>query len=452
MMVDYTGKQVAVIGLGVSNTPLIEFLLRHGASVCARDKKPFDQLPESVRSYALEGVVFRCGPDYLEHLDEDVIFKSPGIRCDIEPLQRASSRGAQITSEMELFFELCPCKIIGITGSDGKTTTTTLISRALAMQYGSDHVYLGGNIGTPLLPLVEEMTPDCYAVVELSSFQLHTMRHSPDIAVVTNLSPNHLDWHKDMEEYRDAKRNIARYQKPGNRLVLKFTEPQTAVFGKEAPEGVEVCRFDDPTQVHVRNGCIYDGQTPIMLTSDIRIPGAHNVLNYMAVIAALKGIVDIENIVTLAQEFPGVPHRIEPVRTYRGVKYYNSSIDSSPSRTAAALSSFEDRVIVICGGYDKKIPFAPLADVLIRKAKTVILTGATADLIHQALIEHPNFNPSSLPVVRKDAFAEAVYAARDAANEGDVVILSPACASFDAFPNFEVRGNTFKDIVNSFSD
>ncbi len=450
MLVDYTSKRIAVIGLGVSNTPLIEFLLRNGATVCARDVKPFDRLPEQLRAFALEGVTFRCGEDYLADLEEDIIFKSPGIRFDKPELLDAVKRGAELTSEMELFFKLCPCKIIGVTGSDGKTTTTTLISRALAMEYGENKVYLGGNIGRPLLPLVEEMTEDCFAVVELSSFQLHTMKQSPHVAVVTNLSPNHLDWHIDMEEYRDAKRNITRYQKTNDRLVVDFTQPLTAVFDQEANEGVSVIRFNDPSQIHCKGNCIYDGETPLMLTTDIRIPGKHNVLNYMAVIAALKGLVDIETILTLAREFPGVPHRIEFVRELDGVKYYNSSIDSSPSRTSAALSSFTQKVIPICGGYDKKIPFEPLADILIKKAKAVILTGATADKIEKTLVSHPDFDPLTLPIIRKTDFTDAVNAARLTAKEGDIVILSPACASFDAFPNFEVRGNTFKNIVLAF--
>lgn len=450
MIIDYTGKTVAVIGLGISNIPLISFLLRHGASVCARDKKPFDLLPETVRAYALEGVRFQCGEDYLSDLNESVIFKSPGIRYDKPELLDAADRGITVTSEMELFFELCPCPIIGVTGSDGKTTTTTLIHHALSRQYGEKRVFLGGNIGTPLLPLVEEMTPDCFAVVELSSFQLHTMKRSPHIAVITNLSPNHLDWHTDMEEYRDAKRNITRYQVSGDRLVLKKTDQQTACFGKEANKGVEVCYFDDPTQVHCENGIIYDGTRMIMQASDIKIPGNHNVLNYMTVIAALRGLVDIDNIVRLAKDFPGVPHRIEFVREWEGVRYYNSSIDSSPSRTNAALTSFKDRVIPICGGYDKKIPFEPLADVLIRKAKAVVLTGATAEKIEQTLLAHPDYDASKLPIIRKDTLEDAVQAAKAIAKPGDTVILSPACASFDAFPNFEVRGNTFKKIVAAF--
>jgi len=450
MTIDYTGKTVAVLGLGVSNTPLIEFLLRHGATVCARDLKPFDRLPEAVRAFALEGVSFRCGEDYLENLYEDIIFRSPGIRPDKPQITAALAQGLVLTSEMELFFELCPCPIIAVTGSDGKTTTTTLISLALSRQYGQERVYVGGNIGRPLLPLVEQMTPDCFAVVELSSFQLHTMKRSPHIAVVTNLSPNHLDWHTDMEEYRDAKRNITRHQRAGDRLVLKGSDEPTRIFGEEANEGVEVIRFDAEGELYVKDGCIYDRGAPVLPVSRVRIPGAHNVLNYMAVIAALRGLVEAENIVSLAEEFPGVPHRIEQVRILDGVTYYNSSIDSSPSRTRAALSAFDQRVIVICGGYDKKIPFAPLADILIRKAKAVILTGATADKIEQALVADPAFDPAALPIIRCDDLESATLAAREMATFGDTVILSPACASFDAFPNFEVRGNTFKQIVMSW--
>lgn len=452
MKIDYSGKTVAVLGLGISNTPLIEFLLRHGASVCARDIKSFDRLPETVRAYALEGVNFRCGEDYLEDLNEDIIFKSPGIRFDKPQLLAAAKRGAEITSEMELFFKLCPCKIIGITGSDGKTTTTTLISRALAMQYGENKVFLGGNIGTPLLPMVEAMSADDFAVIELSSFQLHTMKQSPNIAVITNISPNHLDWHTGMEEYAAAKANIFRHQKPGDRLVINAQNPATAALADLAPVGIEVIPFCSTEGVYERGGCLYDRSEPILQTGDILIPGKHNIENYMAVIAALRGLVDPEILLSLAESFPGVPHRIELVREYEGVRYYNSSIDSSPSRTAAALSSFSQKLIVICGGYDKQIPFAPLAETLTKHAKAVLLTGATAPKIKQALSEHPDYDHNRLPVYSCENFEDAVFSARDIASPGDIVILSPACASFDAFPNFEVRGNTFRALVLSFGN
>ena len=348
---------------------------------------------------------------------------------------------------METFFELCPCKIIGVTGSDGKTTTTTLIYKCLEKQYGSDRVFVGGNIGKPLLPELSKMDKDCFAVVELSSFQLHTMKHSPDISIITNLSPNHLDYHKGMEEYVEAKKNIYLHAKPGSVLVLNGENAVTKELGCDAPDGVEV-RFFNNGYAKIENGEIICRGRHVLDADDILIPGRHNVENYCGVICALDGIVDDGTIRDIAVSFGGVEHRIELVRRLNGVNYYNSSIDSSPTRTAAALNSFKDKVIVICGGYDKKIPFEPLSDVLIKKAKTVVLTGATALKIKNALVNNPDYKGEPR-IIEEPDFKEAVLKAHKEAKNGDNVILSPACASFDAFPNFEVRGNTFKEIIKS---
>ncbi|MBE6632303.1 MAG: UDP-N-acetylmuramoyl-L-alanine--D-glutamate ligase [Ruminococcaceae bacterium] len=444
---DLKGKRVTVCGIGISNLPLIYFLLSKGATVSARDRKSRDKMEDTAKELEEKGVKLILGEDYLEDINEEIIFRSPGIRYDKPQLCKAVENGALLTSEMQLFFELCPAAIIGITGSDGKTTTTTLISKLIEMQYGK--VYVGGNIGRPLLPLVEEMGKDDYAVVELSSFQLHTMTLSPKISVVTNISPNHLDYHKDMEEYIDAKKNI--FLNPGNeRLVINAKNAVTAKFADFARDGAETVPFLSEEGVYEKDGTIFYGDDAVLETKDILIPGRHNVENYMAAVGALYGIVDKKNFVELAKTFGGVEHRIELIRELDGVKYYNSSIDSSPSRTAAALNSFGSKLIVICGGYDKQIPFEPLADVLCKKAKVVVLTGATAGKIKAALLAHPDFPSSGICVIEESDFTKAVNAAQKAAVSGDTVILSPACASFDAFPNFEVRGRRFKEIVLGF--
>ncbi len=447
-MTDFKNKRVTVIGLGISNTPLIALLLEKGAVITARDKKDFDALPERVREYREKGVDFICGENYLKDIDADYIFKAPGLRYDLPEIADAVCGGAVLTSEMELFFENCPCKIIGVTGSDGKTTSTTLIYKCLAEEYGAEKVFVGGNIGKPLLPELDKMDDSCFAVVELSSFQLHTMKHSPDISVITNLSPNHLDYHKGMEEYIEAKKNIYLNAKPGSVLVLNGINGITKNLGGDAPDGVEVRFFLDGYS-RVSDGYIVVNGRRVLKTEDILIPGRHNIENYCGIITALDGIVSDETFVKVAKTFGGVEHRIELVRTLSGVKYYNSSIDSSPTRSTAALNSFKDKVIVICGGYDKKIPFEPLAEVLLDKAKTVVLTGATAEKIKAALISNERYAEGCIEIIERPDFKDAVLAAHGAATEGDTVILSPACASFDAFPNFEVRGNTFKEIINS---
>ncbi len=445
---DFTGKRVTVIGLGISNTPLIGWLLDRGATVTARDKKPFEALPEKVREYKDKGVTFVCGEDYLCDIDADIIFKAPGLRYDLKEITAATEKGAVLTSEMELFFELCPCKIIGVTGSDGKTTSTTLIYKCLCREYGENKVFVGGNIGKPLLPELDKMDKDCFAVVELSSFQLHTMKHSPDISLITNISPNHLDYHKGMEEYTDAKKNIYLNAKPGSVLVLNGENEVTKNLGADAPAGVDV-RFFLNGYATLSDGKITVNGREVLNTEDILIPGRHNQENYCGIICALDGIVKDETVKEVAKTFGGVEHRIELVRVLNGVSYYNSSIDSSPTRSAAALNSFKDKVIVICGGYDKNIPFEPLADVLLQKAKTVVLTGATALKIKDALLNHKDYIDGAIKIIEKPDFREAVLAAHGEAEKGDTVLLSPACASFDSFPNFEVRGNTFKEIIKS---
>jgi len=437
------GKRVSVIGIGVSNTPLIDLLLSYGAKLTAHDKKREEEKAELAASLKAKGVTLRFGEDYLDNIEADVIFKAPGIRPDLPQFIEAQERGAVLTNEMEVFFELCPGRIFAVTGSDGKTTTTTLIAKMLEKQYGK--VYLGGNIGKPLLPDIEKITEDDYIVVELSSFQLQAMKSSPKVAVITNLTPNHLDWHTDMDEYLDAKKNILRYQNIDDRLVLNFENDATRCAADDAIADVTffssvnhlsegVCEID--------GWICYDGEK-VLKTDDILLPGRHNVENYMAAIAATYGYVTSAVVCEIARTFGGVEHRIELVRELNGVKYYNSSIDSSPTRTEAALRSFKQKVIVIMGGYDKQIPFEPLAEPVADCAKAVILTGATAEKIAEAIKD------TGVPIHNATDLKGAVDIAYGIATEGDVIILSPACASFDAYANFMERGNKFKEIVNN---
>lgn len=444
---NFKNKRVTVIGLGISNMPLIDYLLKEGASVSARDRKEYDALPENVRSLEEKGVKLILGEEYLQGIDEEYIFRTPGMRYDTKELSEAVAKGSVLTSEMELFFERCPAHMIAVTGSDGKTTTTTLISKMIEKKFG--HVYVGGNIGAPLLPFVDEMTEDDWAVLELSSFQLHTMKHSPHIAVITNLSPNHLDYHTDMQEYVDAKKNIFLHMGEDTKLILNYANAPTRELEREAAKGTSVTFFAKDGEVYEKDGAIWYGEEKVVDTADILIPGHHNVENYMAAIAAVYDIVGKDIIVTLAKTFGGVEHRIELVRIKDGVRYYNSSIDSSPSRTAAALASFNEKVIAICGGKDKGVPFDPLALTLCKGAKKVVLTGATRETIKTALLNCPEYKEGYPEIKIEPDFETAVRAAADWAEDGDVVILSPGCTSFDAFPNFMARGNKFKEIVRS---
>lgn len=440
---DIRDKKITVIGMGVSNLPLIELLAKNGAHVTACDKRNKNELAAELDRLSCYDISYSLGENYLDGIDAQVIFKTPGLRYDVEPLVRARENGAVVTSEMEVFFELCDAKIIAVTGSDGKTTTTTLIAEMLKKQ--GYKVWVGGNIGNPLLGKIEQIEPDDMVVLELSSFQLHTMRKSPSVAVVTNLSPNHLDMHKDMNEYIDAKKNIFKHQKQGDRLVLNFDNEITRGFeGESVNEPIFFSRMNETGKgVYLRNGVIYYNDEAVLKTDEIKIPGVHNVENYMAAMGALWGLVSKDTIAKLAREFGGVEHRIELVREKDGVRYYNDSIASSPTRTAAGLRSFDQKVILIAGGYDKKIPFDGLGKDIKEHVKLLILLGKTAPKIKKAA-EDADMHE----IIMCADMAEAVYAAAKNAESGDVVMLSPACASFDMFKNFAVRGECFKKLVN----
>ena len=449
-------KTVAVLGIGVSNTPLVQLLLRSGIRVTACDKRTKEQLGTLADELEQAGCTLRLGPDYLEGLHEDVIFRTPGLRPDVPQLAAAVANGSVLTSEMEEFFRVCPCPIIAVTGSDGKTTTTTIIAELL--KAAGNTVWVGGNIGHPLLCDAARMRPQDYAVLELSSFQLMTMDRSPHIAVVTNLAPNHLDMHKDMAEYVAAKENIFRHQTAGDIAVFNA---DNAITAEQAGRTVgRSRRFSRQTEL---NDCGFlrgedivcrsaAGERVVMKTSDIKIPGVHNVENYMAAIAAVDGLVPDGIIRDFARSFGGVEHRIELVRTYRGVRYYNDSIASSPSRTIAGLRSFPEKVILIAGGYDKHIPFDVLGPEVTAHVKLLVLCGATAGKIRAAVEYAPDYRPGRPELLEVTPFQAAVEAARDHAAAGDVVTLSPACAAFDQFKNFAERGRVFKEIVRSWPE
>ena len=449
-------KTVAVLGVGVSNTPLVRLLLQNGVSVAICDKRTRQQMGALADELERGGCTLRLGPDYLEGLHEDVIFRTPGLRPDMPQIAAAVSGGSVLTSEMEAFFQVCPCPIIAVTGSDGKTTTTTIIAELL--KAAGKTVWLGGNIGHPLLCDADRMRPEDYAVLELSSFQLMTMERSPHIAVVTNLAPNHLDMHRDMAEYVAAKENIFRHQRPGDIAVFNADNGITAEQSSRAVGRSRLfSRQSEPQDgVFLRGEDIVcrstAGERVIMTTADIKIPGVHNVENYMAAIAAVDGLVPDDIIRDFARSFGGVEHRIELVRTYKGVRYYNDSIASSPSRTIAGLRSFREKVILIAGGYDKHIPFDVLGPEVTAHVKLLVLCGATAGKIRAAVEAAPDYGPGHPEILEVTPFRAAVEAARDRAVSGDVVTLSPACAAFDQFKNFAERGKTFKEIVNGWPE
>ncbi len=434
------GIRIAVLGLGVSNRPLVRLLLEHGCNVVGCDRTPREKLDEEVLELERLGCWLSLGEDYLDDVQADVVFRTPGMHPGNPAIQALQQRGAKVTSEMEAFFEVCPCRIIAVTGSDGKTTTTTLISEML--KAGGKTVWLGGNIGMPLLPLTPRMQPADFAVVELSSFQLMDMHYSPEIAVITNLAPNHLDVHKDMEEYVQAKTNIFNFQKEHDRLILNLDNEITAkLYGNS-----KISYFSRKNDAHVceRGGTLYRSGEAVLQVADILLPGTHNIENYMAAMAAVEGLVSDDAVRQVAKTFGGVEHRIELVRIKDGVRFYNDSIASSPTRTIAGLRSFNEKVLLIAGGYDKHIPYDVLGPEICTHVKKLYLNGATAALIRQTVENCPGQRPE---IIDCGDFETAVRAAARDAEAGDVVLMSPASAAFDQFKNFMVRGQFFKKII-----
>lgn len=444
------GKKVAVVGIGVSNIPLIRFLVKLGAKVTAFDKKSREELGEIAEEFDGLSVTLELGEGYLDRLTGfEVVFKTPSMRIDCEALVRVKEEGAYITSEMEEFVKYCKGKIFGITGSDGKTTTTTIVSRLL-IEAGYK-TWVGGNIGTPLFSNIEEITSDDKVVLELSSFQLMTMDYPIDVAVVTNLAPNHLDMHKGMEEYIDAKKNIFLYQDKEGILILNRENEITHGFVPEAKG--EVREFSSNRKLekgaYFKDNILYLDGEEVCTKDDVLIKGVHNIENYLAAFLATKEEVSIDVMKKVVKTFGGVEHRCELVRELNGVKYYNDSIASSPTRTLAGLFAFEKKVILIAGGYDKQIPFEPLAEEGYPYIKELILLGATKELIKDAFNKLKDEKGIDVPTITVNSLEEAVLKAKEIAEDGDIVTLSPACASFDMFPNFAVRGNKYKEIVES---
>ena len=438
-------KNIAVLGLGVSNRPLVKLLLSYGCTVTGCDRTPREKLDREVLELETMGCRLSLGETYLDGVSADLVFRTPGMHPGNPGILRLQQQGAEITSEMEVFFELCPCPIIAVTGSDGKTTTTTLIAEMLKAE--GKHVWVGGNIGAPLLPVCDQIRPTDYAVVELSSFQLMDMKRSPQRALITNLAPNHLDVHKDMDEYVQAKKNIYRFQNEDGILVVNADNALTAPlrgngvthsFSRQGRPGCRVTLAEDKI-------CL-DGK-PVVNTEDILLPGVHNIENYMAAILAVDGLVSEQTVQKVAKTFGGVEHRIELVRVKDGVRFYNDSIASSPSRTIAGLRSFSKKTILIAGGYDKQIPFDELGVEICSRAKAVYLNGTTAPAIRQAVEGAPNYIPGNPVLVDCNDFADAVHKASAAARSGDIVLMSPACAAFDQFKNFMERGKCFKKLV-----
>ena len=447
-------RKVAVIGMGVSNLPLLDYLYEKKANVTIFDEKDLDSISndimEKIREY---GFQFHFGENCLEYLKNfNLIFRSPSCLPTRKELEEEAKRGAIVTTEIELLMKMCPCKIVGVTGSDGKTTTTSLINAIL--KHAGYSTFLGGNIGTPLFTRLNEMKPSDVVVLELSSFQLMGMEVSPHIAVITNITPNHLNIHKDYQEYIDAKKNIFKYQEQDDILVLNYDNEITKECAKEAHG--KVIFFSSKTKLD--NGYIVDEDVikkcedkvrkHILNVEDVILRGEHNYQNIATAIAATSSMVDIEKAVEAVKEFKPVEHRIEFVRESDGVKWYNDSASSSPSRTLSGINAFKEDIILIAGGYDKNLDYTPLAKTIVNKTKALILIGQTANKIFDAVKCELELENKELDIYMCNSLEETIQIAKKRAKSGQVVLFSPASASFDMFKNFADRGNKFKKLVN----
>ena len=445
-------KKVAIIGLGVSNAPLIDYMQKLKANLTVFDNRAEEKIDKNIlQKIEKYNIKKQFGENYLSNLkDFDIIFKSPSCRPDLPEIEAEVKRGAKLTSEIELVLEFAPCKVIAVTGSDGKTTTTSLIYEILKNKY---KCYLGGNIGIPLFTEIAKMRPEDIIILELSSFQLMTMKTSPNIAVITNVTPNHLDIHKSYEEYIEAKANIFKNQTENDTLILNYDNEITKNFSKNAKSKVVFFSVKEK----LKNGVIYDDgiiktvedelRRHIIKLKDTRLRGIHNAANICASIAATKDLVEIEDQVTAIKNFKGVTHRLEFVREINNIKWYNDSIASSPTRTIAGLNSFEEEIILIAGGYDKHLDYEPIATPILNKVKTLILMGQTAEKIYGVVTKKQSEQNKKIDIYKVKTLEEAVQRAKEHAKPNQIVLFSPASASFDMFKNFEERGNKFKELV-----
>ena len=448
-------RKVAVIGLGVSNLPLLDYLYEKKAQVTVFDERTVDEIPQNIitkiNTYEFK---YSFGKNCLEKLKGfNIIFRSPSCLPTRKELQEEADRGAIVTTEVEMLMEMCPCKIIGVTGSDGKTTTTSMINAIL--KKAGYNTFLGGNIGTPLFTELPEIKPDDIVVLELSSFQLMNMQVSPDIAVITNITPNHLNIHKDYQEYIDAKKNIFKNQDENGILILNYDNDITRSCAKEAKG--KVIFFSSKEKLD--NGFIVDEEIikecedkvrkHILNTNEVILRGNHNFQNIATALAATKTLVDTDIAVQAIKEFKPVEHRIEFIREIDGVKWYNDSASSSPTRTLSGINAFKENIVLIAGGYDKNLDYEPLAKPVLDKVSTLILIGQTAEKIFDAVKNEADKQNKKIDIYMCDSLEQTIDIAKKTSKKGDVVLFSPASASFDMFKNFADRGEKFKNLVNN---
>lgn len=448
-------KKVAIIGMGVSNLPLLDYFYDKNAKVTVFDKNtPSDEIMEKINKYRYE---VEIGEYNLSRLNGfDIVFRSPSVLPTREELIIAANKGTIITSEIEMVLKLAPCKIIGVTGTEGKTTTTSIIYEIL--KSSGKNCFLGGNIGKPIFTEIKNMKPEDIVVLELSSFQLMGMEVSPDISVVTNMYPDHLNIHSSYEEYQQAKKNIFLHQNEDGVVILNYDNEITRKFADEVKSNLV---FFSSLE-NLENGYVYDRKDEtikhcvngrfenILKKQEIKLRGIHNYENICAALAATAPIVDEKSQIKAIKEFNGVEHRLEFVRELNGVKYYNDSIGTSPASTIAGLNAFDENIILLAGGSDKGLDYTEIGETIAKKVRVLLLTGPTAEKIESATKSAMSkADKETVEIIHCKNLQEAVSVANRKAKPGEIVLMSPASASFDAFKNFIERGIKFKEFVNN---
>ena len=479
---DWSGKKVLVIGIARQGIALARYLSQHGAQVVVNDQRPLEQLGEALESLADEPIEWVCGGHPISILEDvDLIYISGGVPGDLPIVKEASSRGIQISNDSQIFLEVCPCRVIGITGSAGKTTTTTLVgliaqaaveelrndvqiidaNKSLPISIQKDSkVWVGGNIGSPLISVVEQIKPIDLAVMELSSFQLEIMHSSPEVAAILNITPNHLDRHGTMEDYIAAKARIVKFQDSQDVAILNHDDP--VVWDMIKDLNGRLVAFSDQ-ETFTDSQCVYfdaksqsvqiklqssPGEigTRVIEHQDIPLRGTHNLMNVIGACAiALACGLPISAMETGVKKFAGIPHRLEFIRSYRGGDWYNDSIATAPERAIAAINAFSEPLILLAGGRDKDLPWDGFASLVCERVKHLILFGEAVGIISSALTQY-EIN-SNTTVTCCSGLEEAVKSAATKVMPGDVVLLSPGGTSFDEFIDFEERGEVYKKWV-----
>lgn len=457
MNVSYSDQRVTIIGMAREGTALARFFAQAGARVTVSDLRGVADLADEIGQLAGLPIqaVLRGHPDDI--LEADVMYVSPGVPREVPIVRKAQERGVTLSSETELIFALCPAPIIGITGSSGKTTTTTLIGEMMKMDRRRK-IWVGGNIGIPLIESVTEMKSRDWVVLELSSFQLEHLTRSPHVAVVTNLRPNHLDRHPSYDAYKAAKANILRYQSADDVAVLNWDDLEVRAMATQCAARIRWFSIEEPLE----NGVFLDGdwivvhhdESPerVLRLGDLALRGRHNVANVLAALSVVTATgLKVETAARVAKQFSGAPYRLELVREIDGVRWINDSIATSPDRTLAALNAFGDEpIILLAGGRDKHLPMEEMAEAIAHRVRHLITFGEAATLIEQAVKQAQsrlNGNGRTVPVSHCDTMEAAVAVAKQLAQRGDTVLLSPSGASFDAFKDFAARGDRFNELV-----